>query len=172
MPSSTIAIALFAALLTAGCGTDAPTSLGPSSTVRAAAAPVSDGYWNLTTTLTSVTGAAICFDRRSAVGTSIDWLLDVRRAGTAVTLLYDVRNFPTDHIELVGSIEEDAFTASTSWPGYQPCGGARVDYQFESRVEGRFSTDGHAITARETWTYRLNTSEAVVLSFDWTAARR
>lgn len=166
----TSAIALLSALLAGGCGSDAASPLTPSSTVRPPGVAVSDG-WKLTTTLTSVTGPAICFDRRTAVGTSIDWLLEVRRAGAALTLLYDVRNYPIDHIELVGTIEGDAFTASTSWPGYQPCDGARVNYQFESRVAGRFSTDGRAITAKETWTYRLDSGEAVVLSFDWGAER-
>lgn len=159
-----------AALLGVACGTGSAPPLAPqpgatTQPPRAVPTPPT-GTWNLTTTLTSVSGPATCFTRQL---TSADWLLDVRSSGTEITLLYDVNNWPTDHIELVGIREGDAFTASTSSPGQQPCLG---QYVFESRVAGQFSADGTAITARETWTYRLGSGEAVALSFDWMATRR
>jgi hypothetical protein len=98
----------------------------------------------------------------------MDWVLDVRRSATEVRLLYDVRNFPTDHIELVGVQDGDAFTATASFPGAQPCTGR---YVFDSRVAGQFSADGNTITAKETWTYRLDSGDAIVVAFDWSAAR-
>lgn len=163
-------IVLFAALVTVACGADAPTlpaPAGPPTSVGPAAAP--EGHWNVTTTRTSVTGpaAAICIvDPRVGRSTSVG--MDVSRSANTLTLLYDTGN---DDVTLKGATDGEAFTAGASFPSYLPCGGARVDYQFEFHVAGQFSPDGNAITAKATWTYRLPSGDAVVLSFDWVATR-
>ena len=165
--------ALAANCVSAGCDSRAATPFSPSSVPSSAAAvaPPAGRYWLLTTTLTSVAGASVCFDRRGSLGARSDALLDVRRDGESITLLYDVRNYPTDHLELVGTVDGDRFEATTSRPGYQPCGGARVDYEFESYVTGQISEDGRSITASERWTYRLASDQSVVLWFAWEAQR-
>jgi hypothetical protein len=143
-----------------------PTLLGPAGlNGDASASPL----WWLRTTLTSVAGPPTCFDFRGAVGRSIDAVLAVRRDGEAITLTYDVRNYPTDHLELVGRVHDDRFEASASWHGYQPCGGQRVDYEFGSYVTGQISEDGRSIVASERWTYRLAPAQEVVLWFAWEA---
>lgn len=156
-----VRIVLLAAFAAGGCSNDSGILVAPT--------PAGLTIWDLTATLTSVTGPPICFDQRSALGTSTNRFLHVTRSGTAIRLSYG-NDEPT---ELVGSTAGDAFNAaSTSFPGYQPCGDTRVDYQFESRVAGQFSADGNAISAKETWTYRLTSGETVALSFDWMASRR
>lgn len=159
--------------LAAGCdaGPETPFSpslLGPSGLVRSD--PASPLWW-LRTTLTSVAGPSTCFDSRAAVGRSMDAVLDVRREGEAITLLYDLRNSPLDHLELVGTVDGNRFEATTSTPGYQRCGGQRVDYEFESYVTGQISEDGRSIVASERWTYRLDEAQAVILWFAWEAQR-
>jgi hypothetical protein len=170
----TVAFVLAATSWLAGCDSGPSTPVSPSAylTGVASTTPVPSGFWQLTTTLTSVAGPRICFDGRSALGRVTDAVLDVRRDGEAITLVYDLRNYPTDHLELVGTVTGDRFEATTTWPGYQPCGGARVDYEFESYVTGRISDDGSAIVASERWTYRLGADLEVVLWFSWEAQRR
>jgi hypothetical protein len=153
-------------LLTAGCGAGSPVAPVPAASTPSVPVASPAPLWGLRTTVTSVTGPS-CFSALQ-VGRSVDWVLDVRRSGTEVRLLYDVRNFPTDHIELVGVQDGDAFTASTSFRGAQPCTGT---YVFDSRVAGQFSADGNTITATETWTYRLDSGDAIVVAFDWSATR-
>jgi hypothetical protein len=169
-----LASVLAAAPWLAGCDSGPATPVGPSPyrTGKASALPVPSGYWQLTTTLTSVAGPPVCFDGRGALGRTSNAVLDVRRDGEAITLLYDVGNYPTDHLELVGTVTGDRFEAMTSWPGFQPCGGARVDYEFESYVSGQISDDGAVILASERWTYRLDSDLEVVLWFSWEARRQ
>lgn len=169
----TVASVLAAATWLGGCDSGTSTPVGPSYwNGTASPTPVPSGYWRLTTTLTSVAGPPICFDGRGAVGRTSNAVLDVRRDGEAITLLYDLRNYPTDHLELVGTVAGDRFEATTSWHGYQPCAGARVDYEFESYVTGQISDDGSTIVASERWTYRLDADTEVVLWFSWAAQRQ
>ena len=148
----------------------APTPIGPTAAASPTPfPPPANPYWLLTTTLTQTTGQHVCPHWQPVVGRSVDWLMEVRRSGNTLTLVYDVRNVPTDHLELVGTINNDAFEAGASYTGYMPCGGPRLDYLFESRVAGRFSSDGTRISARETWSYRVASGDAFVYYFDWSA---
>jgi hypothetical protein len=169
-----IAASVLAALWgTTGCDSAPATPFSPSLLSPAGlngAAPASPLWW-LRTTLTSEAGPPTCFDFRGAVGRSIDALLDVRRDGEAITLTYDVRSHPADRLELVGNVQGDRFEASTSSHGYQPCGGERVDYEFESYVTGQISEDGRSIVASARWTYRLDQAREIVLWFAWEAER-
>lgn len=165
-----ILAAVLSAVCGGGCGSGPTTPFSPS--VGAAGdsrGPA--GSWRLTTTLTSVAGPPVCFDGRESVGAKSDWMLDVGRDGDRITLLYDVRNPPRDHLELVGTMQEDRFEASTSWTASQLCADTTVDYQFESFVSGALSEDGRTLTASERWTFRLGPDETVVLWFAWEAQR-
>lgn len=160
-----------AALLAAACGAEPPLA-PPAVTVPAppvaAPAPAFES-WSLEQRMVSVAGAEICGWDRGGFWSSATWPLRVRRAGSVVRLVYgDIM----DEIELVGILEGDAFTASSSTPSYQPCGGQRRDYILESIVAGRFSAAGDALTARETVSYRFASGEAIVFTFDWVATRR
>ncbi len=166
--------ALALLLLSTACRADsvlptAPTAASADSSSTPVPPSPGHAYWLLTSTLTDVTGRHVCSHWPFEIGRSVTWLLDVRRSGNAVTLVYDVRNIPTDHLELVGTLSGDRFEATGAYAGYQPCGGSRLDYDFESRVAGQFSSDGTRISARETWSYRVASGEAFVFHFDWSA---
>jgi hypothetical protein len=168
-----IAASVLAAVCGAGCDSAPATPFSPSLVGPAGlsgAAPASP-LWRLKTTLTSVAGPPTCFDFRGAVGRSIDAVLDVRLEGEAITLTYDLGSYPNHHFELVGELHGDRFEASTSWHGHQPCGGRRVDYEFESQVTGQLSDDGRSIVASERWTYRFDQEGDIVLWFAWEAER-
>ena len=170
MRRMTLASVLAAASWVGGCDSGPSTPVSPSSYLSPTT-PVPSGYWQLTTTLTSVAGPPICFDGRAAIGRAMNAVLDVQRDGEAIALSYDVRNNPIHQLELVGTVTGDRFEATTSWHGYQPCGGARVDYEFESYVTGQISDDGSTIVASERWTYSLDDDGEVVLWFTWEAQR-
>ena len=159
------------ALLAAACGAEPP--LAPPA-VTAVPPPVAAPdrafeYWSLEQRMVSVTGAEICGWERGSFWSSATWPLRVRRADSVIRLAY---GDTMDEIELVGILEGDAFTASSSTPSYQPCRGQRRDYVLESAVAGRFSAGGDALTARETVTFRFAPGEAIMFTFDWVATRR
>jgi hypothetical protein len=171
MRSSALTIALCMAFLSAGCGTDAqlqaPTAL-PTAPI-ALNAPAE--FWDLTTTLGAVTGPD-CLTGGQTPGSSNDWLLEVRRNGSAIMLLYGNWDDP---IQLQGSIDGNAFTAaSIVMPpaGSLLCDATGIRYDFQSQVAGHFVADDRELSARETWTYRSGTLEPLVLTFDWKATRR
>ncbi len=85
-------------------------------------------------------------------------------------LLYDIQNYPTDHVDYVGTLTGREFALSTRWDGGPPCAGRTVTY-FTGSVTGRFSEDGRAITASEIWSYTLASGEKFDMHFDWDAAR-
>lgn len=155
-----------------GCGVSPETPLSPSPGAAAAlAAAPPTGTWRLTTTLTSVAGPPVCFDRRDAVGNRLDRRLDVAADGGIITLLYAARSLAVDHVELLGTLRDDQFEAATSWIGAQRCEDADVAYHFESHVFGTISEDGRSMTASERWTYQLGPDQRVVLWFAWEAER-
>jgi hypothetical protein len=134
--------------------------------------------WNLTTIQRAVTGpgSKICW--RNADGTRIEWRMAVQRSGQSVSFLYDVDNWPLDHVELKGMIEGEQFTASADrigddgsepWTGGFPCGGTQVKFLFEAEVSGQFSASGQALTATEVMTYRLTSGEVVSITHNWVA---
>jgi hypothetical protein len=164
-----LTLSLVLSVVSYGCDNSRSTPLAPTPPPAPGLSIPPSPYWNLTTTLVDVTGRSVCPHWPLEIGRSAEWLLDVRRTNNALTLVYDVRNIPTDHLELVGRLNGDAFEASMAYPGYQPCGGSQLVYDFESRVSGQFSADGTRISARETWSYRVASGDALVMSFDWNA---
>jgi hypothetical protein len=87
-----------------------------------------------------------------------------------VRLLYDIHNYPTDHIDYVGPLKGREFAISTGWVGSLPCASGKVE-GFTGSVTGRFSDDGRAITASEIWSYTLTSGDAFNMYFDWDATR-
>ncbi|HSC27521.1 MAG TPA: hypothetical protein VLD67_09615 [Vicinamibacterales bacterium] len=129
--------------------------------------------WNLTTVLTSVTGPDNCFTRqqRRRIGASTEWLLSVTRGASSLHLLYDVRNWPLDHAEYDAAINGDDFAGSSdSMPvSFPACpDGTVLTGSGDGMVSGRFTPDGHEITAQEVWIYRFSSGE-VRLFMDWIA---
>ncbi len=140
----------------------------PQTALPTPVRPIPRGYWVLTATLTDVTGRHVCPHWAPEIGHSAEYALDVRRSDSVVTLVYDVRD-RIDYLELAGTVSGESFEARTTHAGFLPCGGSRLDYEFESLVSGRFSSDGAQITARETWSYRVPSGDAFVYYFDWIA---
>jgi hypothetical protein len=164
---STVAIAVLAALLAGGCGTDGALD-GPSP--LASPPPIVPAEaWELTTTLTRVEGPACLIDG-PVVGSTFDQTMQIRRDGTAITLLY---GDPAEPTEAVGSIDGSAFSAaSVTQSGTTLCDGVAVGQVFQSHLTGRFSAEGHSLTAKETWSFQFDTGEVGELSFEWTGTRR
>ena len=159
------------------CGSDSASPTAPTPPAATALRPdppqVPGDRWNLTTIQTAVTGPArkVCW--RNLDGTRINWLMAVQRSGESVNFLYDVNNWPSDHVEHKGSITGEHFIAnSEAWTGGFPCGGTQVEFVFQAEVSGRFSANGQSLTATEVWIYQLSSGEAVRISFDWVANRR
>jgi hypothetical protein len=176
--TSAVLVVAFA-LNACGGGADSPTAPTPQVSAMPRLDPRPDPpqvpgiRWNLTTIQTAVTGpgSKVCW--RNPDGTRIDWLMAVQRTSEAVSFLYDVHNWPSDHVEHKGRVAGEHFIASSeSQPGYFPCAGTQVEFVFEAEVSGQFSADGQALTAREVWTYKLTSGEAVSIAFDWVASRR
>lgn len=175
-PRQPLAAFLWVALLT-GCS-DGPISIPtapsppPSSTsTPATRAPIPPGLqgeeWKLVTTLTTTTGPA-CWP--TWIGRSSIWRLLVDRSTETVRLLYDIHNYPTDHIDYLGPLNGHEFAISTSWAMTRPCANGKVE-RFTGSVTGRFSEDGPAITASEVWSYELASGEAFNMYFDWDAVK-
>jgi hypothetical protein len=146
----------------------APTTpqLSPNAP-RPSPTPVNVQYWRLTRTLAEVAGRICAAWNDPEVGRSSNWILEIRRSNTDIMMMYE--GDPTDPVERKGSVIGDAFDVNFSRRTYQPCGGSRLDYQFQSRVVGRFIADGQEISARETWSYRTDSGEERVLHYDWSA---
>jgi hypothetical protein len=161
-----VLLSVMLAAVSYACEANRSTPLAPTPPVSPMPQPPVSSYWNLTSTLTDVTGRSVCPHWSHQIGTSANWTLDVRRSTNALTLVY---GDPLDALPLIGTINGDAFEASVTYASYQPCGGSRLNYQFESRVVGQFSPDGNGISARESWSYRVESGEALVMHFDWNA---
>jgi hypothetical protein len=172
-----LAAAFVWVVLLTGCA-DGPISIptapspSPSTSTPATPAPIPAGLhgeeWKLVTTLTATTGPA-CWP--TSIGRSIVWRLLVDRSTKEVRLLYDIHNYPTDHIDYVGALNGREFAISTGWAGSMPCASSKVE-RFAGSVTGRFSEDGRAITASEIWSYILTSGETFNMYFDWDAARQ
>ena len=142
-----------------------PPQLSPTAP-RPSPTPVNLQYWHLTRTLADFTGRICAAWNDPEVGRSSNWILQIRRSNDDVLMAYDS---DPDARQLEGTVMGDAFDVSLTERSYQPCGGSRLDYDIQSRVVGRFMSDAKEITARETWSYRLDSGEERVLQFDWSA---
>jgi hypothetical protein len=109
------------------------------------------------------------------VGESSPWLMTIERSGESIHLVVsDVRD-PTYRFEYEGTVVADVVTmaiknpAPAGWCGER---GGRVEFSAESHVTGRFSEDGHALTAEQVDFLRFNSGETLSLQFDWRATEQ
>ncbi len=121
--------------------------------------------------LTAVTGPDVCFARvaRERIGIQVSTPMRVGRAGAAVR--FQVGD-PMDYPEYVGTVDANEFVAETpSWPlGFHTCpDGTTLSGTFEGRVAGRFTEEGHRLTATDIWTYHFSPGD-VQYVFEWTAS--
>ena len=171
-----------AVFLASGCG-GGPSSAAvqptpvaiPAQAATRVPAPVSaqGEPWDLTTTIRAVAGDP-CGTYAGRVGSSIDWSMAVERTNASVRLLYDVRNWPTDHVEYVSALNGDAFEA-TSRDGFgfpQDCGGRHYAWRGSGYVAGAFSSDGRSVSGREEWNYATASGDELRLFLDWSGTRR
>jgi len=174
MRSSALTIALCAAFLSGGCGTDeplqAPTPLLPTPTPLPTPSIVPAEMWDLTATLRAVTGPA-CLIQNPPLGRSINWPLQIWRNGSAITLLY---GDPFDNYRMEGSVDGKAFTAAGPLTPGPPhlCDNLEVGSQFQLQVVGQFAAHGSELSARYTTTDQFDTLKPLVYSWDWRATRR
>ncbi len=131
--------------------------------------------WLLTTTLTSISGptGVFCGRRPVDIGNSITWLMALQRSGQFISFDYDVRNWPTDDEQLVGTVIGNDFTAAMTQditPLTGPCF-PRLYGRFAASASGPFE-NASSLVGEEVWSYRLTSGEWVSLHFDWHAAPR
>jgi hypothetical protein len=159
-----------------GCGgaTPAPTPV-PYPTTRPAPTATNQGstgdFWHLTTRITVVDGPPNCFHDGFTVGQSQDWTMAVDRSGSSVTFDYDVHNRPTDDIIESGTVNGEAFTASstTEQISFPSCpDGTVLSGTFRGSVTGQFSADGTHLDAQEAWVYAFGTG-TVTVHKSWSA---
>ena len=164
----------------AGC--DSHSSVLPTAPTftpsPAAPPPVAGERWNLTTTLRSATATNGCVLDTSLnylqVGSSSESLMTIERSGESIHLVVD----PTDdRLEYDGSVVADVLTVIKSEHGFTSSGwcgekGGRVEFRGEIYISGRFSGDGHALTAEEVVTSQLNSGETLSFHYDWSATRQ
>jgi hypothetical protein len=141
-------------------------------------APVTPGQrWSLTTTLRTAIGPQGCAVDLShmLIGQSSDWLMTVERSGESLHLVVsDIRD-PTYRFEYEGTVVADVFVAAIKAPsGAGYCGerGGRVEFSGETHISGRFSGDGHALTAEQVDSLRFNSGETLSLRYDWSGTQR
>lgn len=171
-----------AAFLASGCG-GGPSSAAlqptpvaiPAPSPTRVPAPVSPQGepWDLTTTIRAVAGDP-CGTYAGRVGSSIDWIMAVERTNGSVHLLYDVRNWPTDHVEYVSPLKGEAFEATSS-DGFgfpQDCGGRHYAWLGSGHVAGEFSSDGQSVSGREEWNYATASGDELRLFFEWKGTKR
>lgn len=173
---------LMLALGLAGCSggpsflASAPTPT-PLPVVPAQTPVVPTGGWSLTTTLTSATDPKSCAVELSHmhVGESYGaWLLTIERSGQSINLVVSDLRDPTDRYEYEGTVvggllaARSKNAAAAGW-----CGGVgRVTFSGDSHLSGRFSEDGHTLTAEVVDSIRLDSSGDVVgLHYHWTAVQ-
>ena len=147
----------------------------PSAPSSAVSKPTPAGeQWNLTITLRDFTGPDDCSIYAKYVGESEDdWSMTVERPGESIHLDISLLDDPNVHIEYNGTVVSAVFTAtSTQSVEGRVCGGSRVSLGSERRVSGRFSEDGHALTAQGVVSSSLTTGETLVFHDDWKAVQQ
>jgi hypothetical protein len=105
-----------------------------------------------------------------ALGQSFDFLMTIERSGGSIHLSLSDPDDPSDGFgEYEGTVVEDVLTAAIkSVSGQTQCGYGRA----ESRVSGRFSGDGRALTAEDVKSLQLDSGETLRFYYDWNATRQ
>jgi hypothetical protein len=127
--------------------------------------------WNVTTTFRTFTEAEACEVYKTYIGQSTYWSMAVERSGESIHLVLSDPDNPNDRIDYNGTVVSDVLTAaSKNFTEGRVCGGSRVAVAAERYVSGRFSREGHALTAQEIISTQLSSGEILVFHFDWSAA--
>ena len=151
-----------------------PTAPTPSVAAAPAPTPKPPLYppesWTGTSSITSVTPHPCWRDR---TGYTSDLVLSVDRAEAMRLFVYWD---PTDGIEYVGPLSGQDFSLAGRYNHGNPfpigCVGNRqaVEVIVSGRVSGRFSDDGHSLSAEEVISYLVvRTGEQVDVRSRWTA---
>lgn len=157
--------------LVAGCGSHSPasptasTAVPPPVTAPPAPAAPQD-FWTLTGTYLGHTGPAACiqpFD--GGPQQPIQSVIAIRRSGDAIEVL-------TEHDHYTGTVTEDRVSASDSDAGIWQCGDARIAYDSEGYVFGRFSADGRSFAGEEGVAFRLASGDTITRRWQWSAVRQ
>jgi hypothetical protein len=128
--------------------------------------------WQLTTTVASITGqSAECSAGVLSVGSSVNWILGIKRTGSSISFDYDVRNRPTDDTLFTGTVTGSDFVAdSTGWNLQIRCSTGKIFDWRSTRVTGRFDQNGRSLTAREIWSWvDAESGDAITVAWDWAA---
>jgi hypothetical protein len=171
---------LVLALLVAGCENRLPApptapTLIPSETSPAATTV----RWDLTSTITSITGSrGDCFSPVDwgTIGTPFHhymFPLTITRSAESIRLV--VPDGWSDPYGYVGIVVGEDFTAGGGFGYSYTCSGSpptRSDVVWEGHVSGRFSSDGSSLTATEVWSYKFPNGDQVTVHMDWTATRQ
>jgi hypothetical protein len=136
------------------------------------ATPPGLDLWQLTTTVASITGqSAECSAGVRSVGSSVNWILGIKRTGSSISFDYDVRNSPTDDTLFTGTVTGSDFVAdSTGWNLQIRCSTGKIFNWRSTRVTGRFDQNGRSLTAREIWSWvNAESGDAITVAYDWAA---
>jgi hypothetical protein len=108
-------------------------------------------------------------------------LMTIERSGASIHVVLNVDD-PTNLIEYEGTVLADVLTVpiKSSHGGFtsagwcrQRAGAGKVEIlRGENYVSGRFSGDGHALSAEEVTTLHLNSGETLIFHTDWSATRQ
>ena len=160
-----------------GCNSKSPTPTAPTLMPSESAPAMTWVTWNLTTTVTSMTGRrADCFSPLGSrkIGTPTPGqLMAANRSAESIS--FWVPDGWNDPYSYVGILVGDDFTATGGGCcGSYTCAPApmRSDLAWEGRVSGRFSPNGYSLAATEVWVYKFPTGDEVAVHLDWTATRQ
>jgi hypothetical protein len=165
------------ALMATACGdrrsTDSQSIPSAPTAPSPASAPIGE-RWNTTTTLRGFTGPEPCSAVYSPyIGQSNSWWMVVERSGEALHIVVSDPDESNERIEYNGTVVSNVLTAiSRDSAEGRVCGGARVAVRAERRLSGRFSADGHALTAEEVSSSQLSSGETLTFYSDLTATQQ
>ena len=140
---------------------------GPPATPTAAAAAHSD-KWDLTSRVIGDDGPDFCI-HTAKVGGVYRGIYTIRQNGNTVSFS------PADFIDwesYSGTLQGTSFTASNAPLEFGPANGMCAHYFQSSTLSGSFSPDFTRLTATETWSFRLDSGQVKMLTFQWSAVRR
>ena len=182
-PAGTLVILLAVAL--ASCNSHSsvlPTAPSSTSPQVPARGPIAGERWNLTTTLTSATGPEGCVldlaGSDLSIGQSSDWQMAVERSGESIHLVVYEADDPSDRFDYQGTAVAGVLTILSSFTGFTRsgwCGGERggqVAFRTKLEISGRFSSDGHTLTAREVVSSEHSSGGTFIFRYDWNATQQ
>jgi len=167
-----LCVPILAAALACSQGPTSSPSVAPSVPSVPAPAPTRvdipgyDQRWQLTTLATNSSDCASGGRPLPSVGMRMSCEMAIARSGSTLKALYCVQNYPTDHIDYIGTVQGDEFVAQMSpIPNVPLCGSSAT---LEGKVVGLFSKGGRHLDATEVDSYHLPAGDMQV-TFSWSA---